>query len=89
MKVGDTVVIPQGAPDVGMITQAVPKRRMGRTGKLDFSVERVIAADGNSVPLRYTINKKEGGSHAVSTGILTAGAAVVFWPGPRVPPYEG
>ncbi len=80
VKVGETVVIPQGATAVGTITQAVPKRRMGRTGKLDFSIERVVAADGNSVPLRYTITKKEGGSNATRTGIITAGAAVVFWP---------
>ncbi|HZP16313.1 MAG TPA: PEGA domain-containing protein [Terriglobales bacterium] len=80
VKIGDAVVIPQGSTAVGSIIQAVPKRRMGRTGKLDFSVERVVAADGNSVPLRYSINKKEGGSHAAATGALTAGAAIVFWP---------
>jgi hypothetical protein len=80
VKVGDTVVIPQGATAVGSIVQAVPKRRMGRTGKLDFSIERVVASDGNNVPLRYTVTKKEGGSHAARTGALTAGAAVVFWP---------
>src|SRR5664279_763429 len=32
------------------------------------------------IPSRYTLNKKEGGSHAVSTGVMTAGAAVLFWP---------
>ena len=53
---------------------------MGRAGKLDFSIDRVRAADGEWIPLRYTINKKSGGSHAVSTGVLTAGAAVLFWP---------
>lgn len=80
VKVGDTVVIPQGASAVGTIVIAMPKRRMGRTGKLDFSVDRVVAADGNSIPLRYSVNRKEGGSHATRNGILTAGAAVVFWP---------
>jgi len=80
VRVGDTVVIAQGASVSGVIVQAVPKRRMGRTGKLDFSVERVIAADGASVPLRYTVTKKEGGSHGLRTGIIAGGAAVVFWP---------
>ena len=74
------MVIAQGASAVGTIVQAVPKRRMGRTGKLDFSIERVIAADNDHIPLRYTPVKKEGGSHAARTGALTAGAAVVFWP---------
>jgi hypothetical protein len=80
VRSGDVVVIPQGATATGKIVQAIPKRRMGRTGKLDFSLERVVAADGRSVPLRYALNKKEGGSKGVSTGLLTAGAAVVFWP---------
>lgn len=80
VRAGDAVIIPQGASAVGTIVLAVPKRRMGRTGKLDFSVERVVAADGNSIPLRYSLNRKEGGSHATRTGIITAGAAVVFWP---------
>ncbi len=53
---------------------------MGRAGKLDFSIDRVRAVDSEWVPLRYTLNKKSGESHAVRTGVLTAGAAVVFWP---------
>lgn len=80
VKVGETVAVSQGASCVGTITQALPKRRMGRTGKLDFSIERCSAIDGNAVPLRYTVNKKEGGSHAGRTGALTAGAAIIFWP---------
>ena len=80
IKVGDTPVIAQGATCVGTITQAVPKRRMGRTGKLDFSIERCNAVDGAPVPLRYSAIKKEGGSHGARTGALTAGAAIVFWP---------
>ncbi|MCC6538982.1 MAG: PEGA domain-containing protein [Bryobacterales bacterium] len=78
--VGNTVAIPQGAAVVGTIISAVPKRRMGRTGKLDFSIDTVRAVDGQYIPVRYTINKKEGGSHGVRTGVLTAGAAILFWP---------
>ena len=80
LKVGDTIVIPEGARVTGTITQAQEKRRMGRAGKLDFSIDRVKSADNQWIPLRYTVTKKSGQSHAVSTGILTAGAAVVFWP---------
>jgi hypothetical protein len=53
---------------------------MGRTGKLDFSIDKVRVADGEFVPLRYTMQKREGGSKGVSTGVMTAGAAVLFWP---------
>jgi hypothetical protein len=80
VKVGDRVVIPQNSMVLGNIVAAQEKRRMGRTGKLDFSIDKVRAADGEFIPLRYTLNKKEGGSHAVSTGVMTAGAAVLFWP---------
>ena len=80
VKVGDTIVIPQGAVVQGRIVVATAKRRMGRTGKLDFSIDKVRASDGEFIPLRYSIQKKEGGSHAVSTGVMTAGAAVLFWP---------
>jgi len=80
IKSGDTIVIPEGARVTGTITQAQEKRRLGRAGKLDFSIDRVKTTDNQWIPLRYTITKKSGQSHAVSTGILTAGAAVVFWP---------
>lgn len=80
VKVGDEVAIPEGARVTGTILEAQEKRHMGRAGKLDFSIDRVRAADGEWVPLRYTVNKNKGGSHAVSTGVLTAGAAVLFWP---------
>jgi hypothetical protein len=80
IKLDDQVVIPEGARVSGTITEAMAKRRMGRAGKLDFSIDRVRAVDGEWVPLRYTLNKKSGESHAVRTGVITAGVAVVFWP---------
>ncbi|MDR1727452.1 MAG: PEGA domain-containing protein [Acidobacteriota bacterium] len=80
VKVGDTVVIAQGANVTGQVTLAQPKRRMGRTGKIDFSIERVTAVDQSYIPLRYTANRTEGGSTAISTGVLTAGIAIVFFP---------
>jgi PEGA domain-containing protein len=80
VKIGDQVVIPEGARVTGTITEAQEKRHMGRAGKLDFSIDRVRVIDGEWIPLRYTVNKRSGGSHAVSTGVLTAGAAVLFWP---------
>lgn len=80
IKIDGQIVVPEGSRVTGTVTEAQEKRHMGRAGKLDFSIDRVRAADGEWIPLRYTINKKSGGSHAVSTGVLTAGAAVLFWP---------
>ena len=80
VKVNDTVILPVGAVVNGTIVTAVPKRRLGRTGKLDFSVDNILAPDGGKIPVRYTLVKKEGGSHAARNGVITAGVAVVFWP---------
>src|SRR5437763_16019606 len=80
VKVDDQVVIPEGARVTGTVIQAQEKRRMGRAGKLDFSVERVRGVDGEWIPLRYTVSKKTGQSDATRNGIITAGVAVVFWP---------
>jgi PEGA domain len=80
VKVGDQIVIPDGARVTGTVTEAQEKRHMGRAGKLDFSIDRVRTVDGEWVPLRYSVTKKTGDSHAVRTGVITAGAAVLFWP---------
>ena len=80
VKLGDLTVIAEGARVTGTVTEAHEKRRMGRAGKLDFSIDRVKAADNQWVNLRYTVTKKSGESHAVRTGIITAGVAAVFWP---------
>jgi hypothetical protein len=74
------VLIGQNESVSGTVVTAVPKRRMGRTGKLDFSIDRLEAVDGSQISLRYTIQKKDGGSHAVRNGVITAGLAVVLWP---------
>ncbi len=80
VKLGDVTVIAEGARATGTVTEAHEKRRMGRAGKLDFSIDRVKATDNQWVPLRYSVTKKSGESHAVRTGVITAGVAVAFWP---------
>ena len=80
IAVDGVTVLKEGARATGTIVMAQEKRRMGRAGKLDFSVDRVRAVNGEWLPVRYTMTKKQGDSKAVSTGIITAGVAVVFWP---------
>lgn len=80
ISIGGAVVIKEGARVTGTITQAVEKKRMGRAGKLDFSIDRVVAADGQWVPIRHSLLKNSGESHAVRTGVLTAGAFLLFPP---------
>lgn len=80
IKFEGATVVQEGSRATGTIVLAQEKRRMGRSGKLDFSVDRVRAMNGEWLPVRYTLTKKQGDSKAVSTGVITAGVAVVFWP---------
>jgi hypothetical protein len=80
IKVNGVTVIPQGAPVLGTVVLAEEKKNMGRRGKLDFSVDKVRASDGEWIPVRYTMQKREGEGKGLSTGIMTAGAVVLFWP---------
>jgi hypothetical protein len=80
IRVDGAAVVAEGARATGTVVIAQEKRRMGRAGKLDFSVDRVRAVNGDWLPVRYTLTKKAGNSKAVSTGVITAGVAVVFWP---------
>ena len=80
VTVDGVTVVQEGSRATGTVVLAQEKRRMGRAGKLDFSVDRVRGVNGQWLPVRYTLTKKQGDSKAVSTGVITAGVAVVFWP---------
>ena len=79
VKVGDTVVIERGAMAVATVTEAHPKRRMGRAGKLHMNIDYVRVASGEKVPLR-AVKGGSGGNHiAVMTGAMVA-TGIVFFP---------
>ena len=78
VKVGSTVVISQGAPATGQIVEAVPKK-LTSSGKLDFSVAAVMAADGQPIPLRYSQDKKAAGSN-LTNGLIESGATIMLGP---------
>ncbi len=80
VRVGDAVVVANGARATGSIIRAEARRRMGRSGQLDFTIERVQMVDGNWLSVRYTPLKNHGRGNGAATGVLTAGLAVVFWP---------
>src|SRR5689334_14165316 len=60
VRVGDAVVVANGARATGSIITAQGKRRMGRGGKLDFTIDRVQMVDGNWLSVRYTPMKTQG-----------------------------
>ncbi|MBI4910609.1 MAG: PEGA domain-containing protein [Acidobacteria bacterium] len=76
---GDTVVLKQGARALGAITEAEPKKRMGRSGKVDFTVEKVRAVDGRYVTLRPTKSNYKGHGNGLKVGLIAAGVSAVCW----------
>ena len=50
--VGNLVAIARGSTAVGHVVEVEPKRRLGRAGKLNFSIDYVKASDGTNVRLR-------------------------------------
>lgn len=79
IKVADTLIIPKGGIAWGTVTEAQPKRRMGRGGKLEIVMDSVRLVDGEKAALRATKEAK-GGGHvgAMTTGIVVTG--LLFFP---------
>lgn len=76
---GDHIVIRKGGIAWGTVTEAQPKRRMGRGGKLDVNIDSVRLSDGEKVPLR-AVKDVKGGSHTgAMTGAMVA-TGIVFFP---------
>ena len=50
--VGGVAVIAKGAPAVGAVTEAEPKKRMGKAGKLNVGVTSVVLANNEKISLR-------------------------------------
>ena len=51
------VVIPKGAVALGRVTKVEAKRRFGRAGALELSIDSVRLTDGRTIPLRATHEK--------------------------------
>jgi hypothetical protein len=79
IRVADTLVIPKGGIAWGTVTEAQPKRRMARGGKLEIVMDSVRLADGEKAALRAT-KEVNGGGH---TGGMVAGIVItglILWP---------
>lgn len=77
--VDSLVVIPRGGTAWATITDAQPKRRMGRGGKLDVNIDTVRLKDGEKVALRAVKENKGGGHVGAMTGAMVA-TGIVFFP---------
>ena len=79
VMVQNTLVIPKGGIAWGTVTDAQPKRRMARGGKLDVNIDTVRLVDGEKIPLRAVKDVKGGGHTGAMTGAIV-GTAIVFFP---------
>jgi hypothetical protein len=79
VKVGGITVIKQGSTAWATVTEAQPKRRMGKGGKLNVNIDGVKTIDGQKVPLRGVKTVQGGGHTGAMTGAMV-GTAIVFWP---------
>jgi len=79
VKVHDVVVIPRGGTAWGTVTEAQPKRRMGRAGKLNINIDNVRLTSGEKVALRAIKDVKGGGHQGAITGAIVA-TSIVFFP---------
>jgi PEGA domain len=79
IKVHDDIVVARGSVAWGTVTEAEPKRRMARGGKLNVNIDDVRLASGEKVPLRAVQDAKGGGHTGAMVGAMVA-TAIVFFP---------
>lgn len=79
IRVSDVLVINKGGIAWGTVTEAQPKRRMARGGKLEIVMDSVRLVDGEKAALRAT-KEAQGGGHvgAMTAGIVATG--LLFFP---------
>jgi PEGA domain len=79
IKVDDVVVLPKGATAIGVVTEAEPRRHMGRGGKLNINISYARLADQEKAALRASKDTQGGGHVGAMTGAMVA-TAIVFFP---------
>jgi PEGA domain len=79
VSVQGMIVAPRGGVAWATITDAQPKRRMGRGGKLDVNIDTLRLKDGEKIPLRAVKDNKGGGHVGAMTGAMVA-TGIVFFP---------
>lgn len=79
IKLGDFIVIPKSSTAIATVTEAQPKRRMGRGGKLAMNIDYVRLPSNEKLALRGVQDVKGGGHTGAMTGGMVA-TAIVFFP---------
>jgi hypothetical protein len=74
VKLGDVVAIPRGSTATGHVVEVESRKRLGRSGKLNFMVDYVRAPDGTNLRLRASSTRKgedKTGTVIVGTVLLS------------------
>jgi PEGA domain len=79
VTVNNVLLVPKGSSALGTVTEAVPKRRMARGGKLEIVLDSVRMVDGEKVALR-AVKDAKGGGHTTGMTIGIVAGALVFLP---------
>ena len=79
VQVDGVTVLPKGATAIGTVTEAEPKKRMGRGGKLNINISYARLTDQQKVALRAVKDTKGGGHVGAMTGAIVA-TSIVFFP---------
>ena len=79
VNLGEMVVVPKGSMAMATITEAVPKRRMARGGKLGMNIDYVRLPTGGKLALRGVQQGSGGGHTGAMTGAIVA-TSIVFFP---------
>jgi hypothetical protein len=77
--VDGVVVVPKGGNAWATVTDAQPKRRLGRGGKLDLNIDKVRLVDGSKTLLSAVKNTKGGGHTGAMTGAIVV-TSLIVWP---------
>jgi hypothetical protein len=79
VQVGGVTVIERDAGAKARITRSKKAGYWGRSGKLEWTMQEVIAVDGSRIPLRFTSGQKgTGATGKVAAGIVVTG--ILFFP---------
>lgn len=79
VDVDGVAVVAKGAQALATVTDASPKKSMGRGGKLDVNVDSMRLIDGEKAQLRAMQDAKGGGHVGAMTGAMVA-TSIVFFP---------
>uniref|UniRef100_Q01TQ6 PEGA domain protein n=1 Tax=Solibacter usitatus (strain Ellin6076) TaxID=234267 RepID=Q01TQ6_SOLUE len=79
VKLGEMLLVPKGSVALATVTEAVPKKRMGRGGKLNVNIDFVRLPSGEKLALRGVQDVKGGGHTGAMTGAIVA-TSLVFFP---------